>query len=99
MCTTRATISDPAAKENRAMAQTVHPLEFQLANFQQLRVIEVSFSILTKVLTRCSGGEGALLFRPLIHPVVNGFVRTAHQIQRVLKRFSYCIGPLKFSFR
>jgi hypothetical protein len=72
-------MSDPAAKETRAMAQTVHPLEFQLPNFQQLRVMEVSFFILTKVLNRCSGGSGAkgagsLLFRPLIHPVVNGLV-------------------------
>jgi hypothetical protein len=36
-------MSDPAAKENRAMAQTVHPLDFQLFDFQQLSVMEVSF--------------------------------------------------------
>jgi hypothetical protein len=36
-------MSDPAAKENRAMAQTVHLLDFQPLNFQQLSVIEASF--------------------------------------------------------
>jgi hypothetical protein len=38
-------MSDPAAKETRAMAQTLHPLDFRPSNFQQLSVIEVSFSL------------------------------------------------------
>jgi hypothetical protein len=33
MCAKRAVISDPAAKETRAMAQTVHPLDFHPLNF------------------------------------------------------------------
>jgi hypothetical protein len=38
-------MSDPAAKESTAMAQTVHPLDFQPLNAQQLSVMEVSFVI------------------------------------------------------
>jgi hypothetical protein len=32
ICTRRAVMSDPAAKETRAMAQTVHLLDFQPLN-------------------------------------------------------------------
>ena len=39
----RAVTSDPAAKESRAIAQTVLPLDFQLLSFQQLSVIKTSF--------------------------------------------------------
>src|SRR5271157_3181919 len=38
-------MSDPAAKETRATAQTVHPLDFQPLSAQQLSVMEVSFSL------------------------------------------------------
>jgi len=33
-------MSDPAVKESRAMAQTLHPLAFLPLNFQQLNVID-----------------------------------------------------------
>jgi len=33
-------MSDPAVKESRAMAQTLHPLDFPLLNFQKLNVID-----------------------------------------------------------
>src|SRR6202050_413696 len=36
-------MSDPAAKDTREMAQTVHPLDIQTSNFRWLRVMEVSF--------------------------------------------------------
>jgi len=36
-------MSDPAVKESRAMAQTLHPLDFQPFNFQQLNVIDIPF--------------------------------------------------------
>jgi hypothetical protein len=42
-------MSDPAAKETRTMAQTVHPLDFQPSNFQQLSVTEVSFLSLQSI--------------------------------------------------
>jgi hypothetical protein len=37
-------MSDPAVKESRAMAQTVHLLDFPPMNFQPLRVMEFSLS-------------------------------------------------------
>jgi len=33
-------MTDPAVKENRAMAQTLHPLDFPPLNFQQLNVTD-----------------------------------------------------------
>jgi hypothetical protein len=42
-------MSDPAAKETRTMAQTVHPLDFPFSNFQQLSVTEVSFLSLQSI--------------------------------------------------
>jgi hypothetical protein len=33
-------MSDPAVKESRAMAQTLHRVDFQPLNFQQLNVID-----------------------------------------------------------
>jgi hypothetical protein len=36
-------MSDPAAKESRAMAQTLHPLDFRPLNFQQLNIIDTPF--------------------------------------------------------
>jgi hypothetical protein len=36
-------MSNPAPKETRAMAQTVHPLDFHPLNVQQLSVMEASF--------------------------------------------------------
>jgi hypothetical protein len=33
-------MSDPAVKESRAMAQTLHPLDFPPLKFQQLNVID-----------------------------------------------------------
>src|SRR5580700_997169 len=41
----RAVMSDPALKETRAIAQTVHTLDFPPLNFQQLSVMEFSFSL------------------------------------------------------
>jgi hypothetical protein len=39
MCARRVVMSDPAAKETRAMAQTVHLLDFQPLNSQRLSVM------------------------------------------------------------
>jgi hypothetical protein len=36
-------MSDPAAKESRAMAQRLHPLDFPPLSFQQLSVIDIPF--------------------------------------------------------
>jgi hypothetical protein len=36
----RAVMSDPAAKESRAMIQTLHLLDFPPLNFQELNVID-----------------------------------------------------------
>jgi hypothetical protein len=42
-------MSDPAAKETRAMAQTVHPLDFHPLNVQQLSVMEATFLSLQSI--------------------------------------------------
>jgi hypothetical protein len=36
-------MSDPAVKESMAMAQRLHPLNFQPMNFQHLSVIDAPF--------------------------------------------------------
>jgi hypothetical protein len=36
-------MSDPAVKESKAIAQTLHPLDFQPLSFQRLNVIDIPF--------------------------------------------------------
>src|ERR1035438_4956709 len=48
-------MSDPAAKETRAMAQTVHLLDFQPLNSQRLSVMEVPLSLPYNI--QCAPGE------------------------------------------
>src|SRR5579859_7057034 len=56
----RAVMSDPTVKQSRAMAQTLHALDFPPLNFQQLNVIDApSWTTRTECPT-----AGPLLLRP-----------------------------------
>jgi hypothetical protein len=76
-------MSDPAAKETRAMAQTVDLLDFQLLNFQQLSVMEVSFLLPQSIEWMPNGRSGGGPLRlPKFPPNKTTCVPRAGQIAR-----------------